>query len=203
MSAKLIPARATLIRTSPSAGSGIGASSTSREHPGAAPLGDRDGAHERGPATTRSRPTMSADRCRLDRLRRRQDPRGKRPRLLGGSAVHFSLAASFFADARVVGPRRRRLRRRRVRASCTARGRHRRHRARRGRQDLLLVGPLRARPEHRAHAGDRPQRVRGLPAQALGGPKAADILFLANIQPDLQREVREQCERARSSPWTR
>src|ERR1044072_8159457 len=29
---------------------------------------------------------------------------GKRDRLLGGSAVHFSLASSFFADTRVVGP---------------------------------------------------------------------------------------------------
>ena len=27
--------------------------------------------------------------------------------------------------------------------------------------------------------------------------RAADVLFLANIQPDLQREVREQCEDAR------
>ena len=31
-------------------------------------------------------------------------PFGERDRMLGGSAVHFSLAASFFADVRVVGP---------------------------------------------------------------------------------------------------
>jgi sugar/nucleoside kinase (ribokinase family) len=31
-------------------------------------------------------------------------PFGERERMLGGSAVHFSLAASFFADVRVVGP---------------------------------------------------------------------------------------------------
>ena len=29
---------------------------------------------------------------------------GSRDKLLGGSAVHFSLASSFFADTRVVGP---------------------------------------------------------------------------------------------------
>ena len=29
---------------------------------------------------------------------------GKRDRMLGGAAVHFSLASSFFADTRVVGP---------------------------------------------------------------------------------------------------
>jgi sugar/nucleoside kinase (ribokinase family) len=31
-------------------------------------------------------------------------PFGERERTLGGSAVHFSLAASFFSDVRVVGP---------------------------------------------------------------------------------------------------
>ena len=31
-------------------------------------------------------------------------PFGDRERMLGGSAVHFSLAASFFTDVRVVGP---------------------------------------------------------------------------------------------------
>src|SRR5438093_6334583 len=31
-------------------------------------------------------------------------PFGERDRMLGGTAVHFSLAASFFGDVRVVGP---------------------------------------------------------------------------------------------------
>ena len=31
-------------------------------------------------------------------------PFGERERMLGGSAVHFSLASSFFTDVRVVGP---------------------------------------------------------------------------------------------------
>src|SRR6266576_5898082 len=31
-------------------------------------------------------------------------PFGERQRMLGGSAVHFSLAASFYTDVRVVGP---------------------------------------------------------------------------------------------------
>src|SRR3954465_3843328 len=31
-------------------------------------------------------------------------PFGQRERMLGGSAVHFSLPASFFTDVRVVGP---------------------------------------------------------------------------------------------------
>ena len=31
-------------------------------------------------------------------------PFGERERMLGGSAVHFALAASFFTEVRVVGP---------------------------------------------------------------------------------------------------
>ncbi len=31
-------------------------------------------------------------------------PFGERERMLGGSAVHFALAASFFTDVHVVGP---------------------------------------------------------------------------------------------------
>ena len=31
-------------------------------------------------------------------------PFGERERMLGGSAVHFSLAASFFTDVHIVGP---------------------------------------------------------------------------------------------------
>src|ERR671916_3080070 len=33
-----------------------------------------------------------------------KSPFGERERTLGGSAVHFSLAASYFTDVRVVGP---------------------------------------------------------------------------------------------------
>jgi len=34
-------------------------------------------------------------------------PFGQRERMLGGAATHFALAASFFDEVRVVGPRRR------------------------------------------------------------------------------------------------
>ena len=43
-------------------------------------------------------------RGRLHRLRRGRDPGGSRDRLLGGSAVHFAIASSYFAETRVVGP---------------------------------------------------------------------------------------------------
>ena len=96
--------------------------------------------------------------------------------MLGGSAVHFSLAASFFTDVRVVGPVGDDFGDERVRRPPRPRRQHRRHRARRGRQDLLLARPLRVRPEHRAHRRHAAERVRRVRAEALrrveGGRRA-------------------------------
>jgi sugar/nucleoside kinase (ribokinase family) len=125
-------------------------------------------------------------------------PFGTRERMLGGSAVHFALAASFFDDqVRVVGP---------VGDDF-------------GGEELAVL-------ESRGVKTDDIERVAGgktffwrgeygwdlnsretldtqLNVFADFQPKlsaesrAADVLFLANIQPDLQREVRAQCENAR------
>ena len=134
-------------------------------------------------------------------------PFGSRERMLGGSAVHFSLASSFFADVRAVGPGRRRLRRRRVRASCTSAASITddiEHVA--GRRDVLLARRTTSYDLNTAHT----RRHAASTSSATSQPKlsdasrACDVLFLANIQPDLQREVREQCaQRAASSRWTR
>ena len=122
---------------------------------------------------------------------------GKRDRVLGGSAVHFSLASSFFADTRVVGP---------VgddfgQAEYDA---------------LHSRGVITDDIEHIAGGKtffwsgryERDVNVRHTLQTDLNvfehfqpslSPEsaAADVVFLANIQPDLQREVREQCTRAR------
>ena len=116
--------------------------------------------------------------------------------MLGGSAVHFSLAASFFTDVRVVGP---------VGDDF-------------GDEELGVL-------EGRGVITDDIERVSGgetffwrghyeydmnvahtddtqLNVFADFNPKLsqasckADILFLGNIQPDLQRSVRERCEGA-------
>ena len=117
--------------------------------------------------------------------------------MLGGSAVHFALAASFFTDVRVVGPVGDDFGDEELEVLADARRRHRRHRARRGRQDVLLARPLRVRPERRPHRRHPAQRVRRLRAEALARPReAAEMLFLGNIQPDLQRQVRAQCDGA-------
>jgi sugar/nucleoside kinase (ribokinase family) len=123
-------------------------------------------------------------------------PFGERERMLGGAAVHFSLAASFFTEVRPVGP---------VGEDF-------------GADEFAVL-------EGRGVITDDIERVPGdsffwrghyefdlnvahtddtrlgvfesfepkLSAAAVG----ADTVFLANIQPDLQRRVRCRCEAAR------
>ena len=126
-------------------------------------------------------------------------PFGERERMLGGSAVHFSLAASFFTDVRVVGP---------VGEDF-------------GPDELAVL-------EGRGVATDDIERVEGgetffwqghyeydmnvahtddtqLNVFADFDPKLSDasrqaqMLFLGNIQPDLQRRVRAGCREAEFS----
>ncbi len=122
---------------------------------------------------------------------------GKRDRLLGGAAVHFSLASSFLAETRVVGP---------VGDDF-------------GDAEYAVLhdrGVITDDVEHVpggktffwAGRYERDVNVRHTLQTDLNvfetfepklsqASRDADVLFLANIQPDLQREVREQCTRAR------
>jgi sugar/nucleoside kinase (ribokinase family) len=123
-------------------------------------------------------------------------PFGERERMLGGSAVHFSLAASFFTDVRVVGP---------VGDDF-------------GADELGVL-------ESRGVITDDIERVQGgktffwkghyeydmnvahtddtqLNVFAEFDPKLseesrqAEMLFLGNIQPELQLDIRRSCEGA-------
>jgi sugar/nucleoside kinase (ribokinase family) len=125
-----------------------------------------------------------------------ETPFGSRERILGGAATHFSLAASFFTDVRVVGVV----------------------------GDDFGDDEFAVFRNHNVDVGDLEQ-VRGgksffwrgrydedmsvahtldtqLNVFAEFDPKLSDrtresnVLFLANIQPDLQRQVREQCSAA-------
>jgi sugar/nucleoside kinase (ribokinase family) len=124
-------------------------------------------------------------------------PFGERERMLGGSAVHFALAASFFTDVRVVGPvgddfgedEYAVLRERGI-----------------GTDDIEHVEGGRTffwKGEYEwnlnvRHTLDTQLNVFGKFEPKLSdASKQAEVLFLANIQPDLQREVREQCSGAR------
>ncbi len=119
-------------------------------------------------------------------------PFGERERMLGGAAVHFALAASFFDDVRVVGP---------VGDDF-------------GEQQLAV---LRARDIdvtdiervaggktffwHGEYGWDLNSRetldtqlgvFEGFQPKLSEQSRSSDVLFLANIQPDLQRDVRSQ-----------
>jgi sugar/nucleoside kinase (ribokinase family) len=122
---------------------------------------------------------------------------GSRDRLLGGSAVHFSLASSFLAETRVVGP---------VGDDFGEAEYDVLHR--RG----VITDDIEQVPGGKTFfwAGryERDVNIRHTIQTDLNvfehfepklspGSLAAETLFLANIQPDLQRAVREQCSRAR------
>jgi sugar/nucleoside kinase (ribokinase family) len=120
-------------------------------------------------------------------------PFGERERMLGGSAVHFALAASFFTDVRVVGPvgddfgdeEYEVLRARGVNTDDIEHVE--------GGKTFFWKGEYEWNLNVRhTHATDL--NVFGeFEPKLSDASKAADLLFLANIQPDLQRQVREQC----------
>jgi sugar/nucleoside kinase (ribokinase family) len=124
-------------------------------------------------------------------------PWGQRDRLLGGSAVHFALAASFLADVRVVGPvgddfgeaEYDVLRSRGINVDDIE------HVV--GGRTFFWSGEYEYDLNNR-HTHDTQLNVfADFKPKLSEASKAADVLFLANIQPDLQREVREQCADAR------
>jgi sugar/nucleoside kinase (ribokinase family) len=126
-------------------------------------------------------------------------PFGERERMLGGTAVHFSLAASFFTEVRPVGPvgedfgaaEFEVLEQRGVITDDIERVEGGRSFFWRGRYEYDL---------NVAHTEDTQLNVFGeFEPKLSDASKAADVLFLANIQPDLQRRVRAQCGEARFS----
>jgi sugar/nucleoside kinase (ribokinase family) len=120
-------------------------------------------------------------------------PFGERERMLGGAAVHFSLAASFFTEVRPVGPvgddfgaeQFEVLERRGILTDDIERVEGGKSFFWRGRYEFDL---------NVAHTEDTQLGVFAEFEPKLSDrSKAADTLFLANIQPDLQRQVRSQC----------
>ncbi|HEV7844993.1 MAG TPA: PfkB family carbohydrate kinase [Thermoleophilaceae bacterium] len=122
-----------------------------------------------------------------------QTPFGERERALGGSAVHFSLAASYFTEVRPVGPvgddfgesEYEVLRRHGVVTDDIEHVE--------GGQTFFWSG----RYEwdlNTAHTLDTQLNVFGdFQPKLSEASRDCDLLFLANIQPDLQRDVRQQC----------
>ncbi|MBS1679221.1 MAG: sugar kinase [Actinobacteria bacterium] len=120
-------------------------------------------------------------------------PFGERERMLGGAAVHFSLAASFFTEVRPVGPvgddfggeQFELLEARGIATEDIERVAGGQSFFWRGHYDFDL---------NVAHTDDTQLGVFGeFEPKLSDAAKSADTLFLANIQPDLQRQVRAQC----------
>jgi sugar/nucleoside kinase (ribokinase family) len=124
-------------------------------------------------------------------------PFGERERMLGGAATHFALAASFFEKVRVVGPvgedfGERQLQIMRTRDVDLA--------------DVERVAGGKTFFWHGEYGWDLNSRetldtqlgvFEGFAPKLSESSRSSEVLFLANIQPDLQREVRAQLPQAR------
>ncbi len=124
-------------------------------------------------------------------------PFGERERMLGGSAVHFSLAASFFTDVHVYGPvgddfgddEYAILSNRGVNTDGIEKIPGGKTFFWKGHYEFDL---------NTAHTDDTQLNVfETFEPKLDDAAKDADVLFLANIEPGLQRAVRQQCEDAK------
>jgi sugar/nucleoside kinase (ribokinase family) len=124
-------------------------------------------------------------------------PFGERERMLGGAAVHFALAASFFDEVRVVGPvggdfgeeQMSVLRSRGIDVSDVERIADGKTFFWRGEYGWDLNSRETLATELGVFEEFEPKLS--------GQSRASDVLFLANIQPQLQLQVREQLPDAR------
>ncbi len=126
-----------------------------------------------------------------------ETPAGSRDRLLGGAAVHFSIASSLLAETRIVGP---------VGddfgdaeyAILHARGVNTddvEHIP--GGKTFFWAGRYHRDINQRDTLQTDLNVFEDFRPKLSEAARAAEVVFLANIQPELQREVREQCGAAR------
>ncbi|MEA2360782.1 MAG: hypothetical protein QOI62_4042 [Solirubrobacteraceae bacterium] len=124
-------------------------------------------------------------------------PSGSRERMLGGAATHFALAASFFDEVRPVGPvgddfgpadwevlR--------TRGTITDDVEHVA-----GGKTFFWAGEYEDNLNSRVTLDTQLNVFESFQPKLSPAAQECDVLFLANIQPELQLQVREQCTRAR------
>ncbi len=125
-----------------------------------------------------------------------ETPFGRRERILGGAATHFALAASFFTDVRVVGVvgddfgaeefavfQSRGINVEDVEQIA-------------GVQSFFWAGRYDSDMQVAQTIDTQLNVFAGFDPVLSSGARASRVTFLANIQPDLQRRVREQCSGA-------
>src|SRR4051794_13217624 len=124
-------------------------------------------------------------------------PFGEKDQMLGGAATHFALAASFFDEVRVVGP-----------IGDDFKDEHLQILQTRGTNtdDVERVAGGKTFFWHGEYGWDLNSRethdtqlgvFEHFEPKLSEASRASEVLFLANIQPDVQRGVREQCPDAR------
>jgi sugar/nucleoside kinase (ribokinase family) len=124
-------------------------------------------------------------------------PFGERERMLGGAAVHFALAASFFDEVRVVGPvgedfgepELEVMRRRGVDVADVERVA--------GGRTFFWRGEYGWDLNSRETLDTQLGVFEGFQPKLSERSRSSDVLFLANIQPALQQQVRAQLPDAR------
>jgi hypothetical protein len=124
-------------------------------------------------------------------------PSGSRDRLLGGAATHFSLAASFFDEVRPVGPvgddfGTDDLEVLQTRGTITDDVEHVS-----GGKTFFWAGEYHDNLNRRETLQTSLNVFEDFQPKLSPAAQDCDVLFLANIQPDLQLGVREQCANAR------
>src|ERR687897_3358114 len=126
-----------------------------------------------------------------------ETPSGSRDRLLGGSAVHFAIAASQFADTRIVGPVGDDFGEGEyaILHGCGVNTDDIEHIP--GGTTFFWAGRYHRDINQRDTLQTDLNVFEDFEPKLSEASRAADVLFLANIQPDLQRAVREQCTGAR------
>ena len=121
---------------------------------------------------------------------------GERERMLGGAAVHFALAASFFDEVRVVGPvgddfGEDELAVLRTRGTDVSDVEHVA-----GGRTFFWKGEYSWDFNERETLDTQLNVFEHFDPKLSDASQSSEILFLANIVPDLQRQVRRQCEAA-------
>jgi sugar/nucleoside kinase (ribokinase family) len=123
-------------------------------------------------------------------------PFGSRERMLGGSAVHFALSASFFDTVHVVGPVGDDFGEEEYEI-LRARGIDTRDVEHVPGRTFFWRGEYSWDLSERRTLDTQLGVFAGFEPRLSDESRAAELLFLANIQPQLQRQVRAQCRAAR------
>ena len=126
-----------------------------------------------------------------------ETPAGSRDRLLGGAAVHFAIASSQLAETRIVGPvgddfgdeEYAILHRRGVITDDVEHVR--------GGKTFFWAGRYHRDVNQRDTLKTDLNVFEDFEPKLSEAARAAEVVFLANIQPELQRDVRDQCGDAR------